>query len=47
MRPVMALTNWIVVPIRRILPPLGMVDFSPLVAWLVLSLLRSFVLSLL
>jgi len=47
MRPVMALTNWIVDPIRRILPPLGMIDFSPLVAWLVLSLLRSFVLSLL
>ena len=47
MRPVMALTNWIVEPIRRILPPLGMFDFSPLVAWLVLSLLRGFVLSLL
>jgi YggT family protein len=47
MRPVMALTNWIVDPVRRILPPLGMIDFSPLVAWLVLSLLRSFALSLL
>jgi len=47
MRPVMLLTDWIVEPIRRILPPLGMIDFSPLVAWLVLSLLRSFLLSLL
>jgi YggT family protein len=47
MRPVMALTDWIVGPIRRILPPLGMIDFSPLVAWLVLSLIRGFVLSLL
>jgi YggT family protein len=47
MRPVMALTDWIINPIRRILPPLGMIDFSPLVAWLVLSLARSFVLSLL
>ena len=47
MGPVIALTNWIVEPIRRILPPLGMFDFSPLVAWLVLSLLRGFVLSLL
>jgi YggT family protein len=47
MRPVMALTDWIINPIRRILPPLGMIDFSPLVAWLVLSLVRSFVLSLL
>jgi YggT family protein len=47
MRPVMALTSWLIEPIRRILPPLGMIDFSPLVAWLVLSLLRNFVLSLL
>jgi YggT family protein len=47
MRPVMALTDWLIEPIRRILPPLGMIDFSPLVAWLVLSLVRSFVLSLL
>lgn len=47
MRPVMLLTDWIILPIRRILPPLGMIDFSPLVAWLVLSLLRNFLLSLL
>jgi YggT family protein len=45
MRVVMLLTDWIVDPIRRILPPLGMIDFSPLVAWLVLSLARGFVLS--
>ncbi len=46
MRPVMALTNWLVEPIRRILPPFGMLDFSPLVAWLVLSVARGFILSL-
>jgi YggT family protein len=46
MRPVMILTDWIIDPIRRILPPFGMIDFSPLVAWLVLSLVRGFVLSL-
>ena len=46
MRPVMALTDWLIEPIRRILPPLGMIDFSPLVAWLALSLLRNFVLSM-
>jgi YggT family protein len=45
MRPVMALTDWIIDPIRRILPPLGMLDLSPLVAWLVLSLVRGFLLS--
>jgi YggT family protein len=46
MRPVMLLTDWIIDPIRRILPPFGMIDFSPLVAWLVLSVVRGFVLSM-
>ncbi len=45
MRPVMILTDWIIDPIRRLLPPLGMIDFSPLVAWLLLSVVRGFVLS--
>jgi YggT family protein len=45
MRLAMALTDWLIRPIRRILPPVGMLDFSPLVAWLVLSLARGFVLS--
>ena len=47
MRPVTLLTDWIIEPIRRVLPPFGMIDFSPLVAWLVLSLVREFILSLL
>lgn len=46
MRPVMILTDWIIDPVRRILPPFGMIDFSPLVAWLLLSVARGFVLSL-
>ena len=46
MRPVMLLTNWMIDPIRRILPPFGMIDFSPVVAWLVLSVVRGFVLSM-
>ena len=45
MRPVMLLTDWIIEPIRRVLPPFGMIDLSPLVAWLVLSIVRSFLLS--
>jgi YggT family protein len=45
MRLAMALTDWLLDPIRRILPPVGMIDFSPLVAWLVLSLVRGLVLS--
>ncbi|HKV73732.1 MAG TPA: YggT family protein [Gemmatimonadales bacterium] len=36
MRPVMALTNWLVDPLRRILPPFGMFDLSPLAAYVIL-----------
>jgi YggT family protein len=47
MRPFYALTNWLIDPIRRILPPFGMIDFSPMVAWLVLYVVRGFVMGLL
>jgi YggT family protein len=43
MRPAYALTSWLIDPIRRILPPMGMIDFSPMVAWLVLYVVRGFV----
>lgn len=32
-----ALTDWLIDPIRRLLPTVGMFDFSPLVAYFVLS----------
>lgn len=44
MRPAYVLTDWIVEPIRRLLPRTGAFDLSPLVAVLVLYLLKSFVL---
>ena len=47
MRPLVALTSWIIEPIRRILPPFGPFDFSPVIAWLVLYVLRGFVVGLL
>ena len=47
MRPLVFLSDWIVQPIRRILPPAGMIDFSPMVAWLVLWVARGFVLGML
>jgi len=47
MRPIVALTSWLIDPIRRVLPPFGMFDFSPMVAWLVLYVVRGFVLSML
>jgi YggT family protein len=46
MRPIIALTGWLIDPIRRIMPPFGMIDFSPMVAWLVLYVVRGFVLGL-
>ncbi|MDQ2671002.1 MAG: YggT family protein, partial [Gemmatimonadota bacterium] len=47
MRPVVLLTEWLLGPIRRRMPPLGMVDLSPLVAYFVLIVLRIVVTGLL
>lgn len=38
-----AATEWLLVPIRSILPPFGMFDLSPMVAYFLLSLVQSFV----
>jgi YggT family protein len=46
-RPAYILTDWIVGPIRRVVPPLGAVDLSPLVAMMVLSILRQILISML
>ena len=45
-RPVVLLTEWLIAPIRRFVPPVGAVDFSPMVAWLVLVLARLLLLGL-
>jgi YggT family protein len=47
MRPFVFLTDWLLEPLRRIVPPLGMFDISPMVAWLLLILARSLVMGLL
>jgi YggT family protein len=41
MRIVFALTNWIIEPLQKIIPPVGMLDFSVLVAYLMLSFAES------
>ena len=43
MRLVHGLTDWLVDPIRRVLPAIGMFDFSPLVAYFVLYLTEQLV----
>lgn len=35
------LTEWMLAPLRRIIPLIGMIDITPIVAWLLLSLLQS------
>jgi YggT family protein len=40
MRPVVLATEWLLAPLRRVLPALGPFDLSPLVAWFLLSVLR-------
>src|SRR6059036_2966003 len=46
-RPAYALTDWLVEPIRRVLPIAGGFDWSPLAAWLVLVVLKWVLLSIL
>ena len=44
MRPFVFLTEWLLAPLRRVVPPLGMLDITPLIAWFVLQLVRDWVL---
>jgi len=44
MRPFVVLTEWLLAPLRRIVPPVGMLDITPLVAWLLLQFARSWLL---
>jgi len=44
MRPCFVLTEWLLAPLRRVIPPLGMVDVTPVVAWFLLELARGYVL---
>ena len=47
MRPIVLATEWLLAPLRRILPAFGMLDFSPLVAWFLIQAVRAMVLPLL
>ena len=40
LRPVYAITDWIILPLRRVIPPIGMIDLSPFAALIALMLLR-------
>ena len=47
MKPFYWLTNWMIEPLRRVVPPFGPMDVTPIVAWLLLMVLRVVVFSLL
>ncbi len=40
-------TDWYLRPFRRVIPPLGMFDLSPIVAFIVLGIVQQLVVSLL
>ena len=44
MRPFVVLTEWLLAPLRRVVPPVGMFDLTPLIAWFLLQLARGWVL---
>ena len=46
LRPAYALTDWVVEPIRRVLPPTGGLDWSPLAAWLALWVMQRLLLTI-
>lgn len=47
MRGILGLTDWIISPLRRIIPPIGMIDLTPMVAFFLLIVARRFLLGLL
>lgn len=46
LRPTYLVTDWIVEPLRRFIPPIGIIDITPLAAWLLLQILLSIILRL-
>jgi YggT family protein len=36
------LTEWLLAPLRRVIPPFGMIDITPIVAYILLRVVQSF-----
>lgn len=41
------MTDWFLAPLRRVIPPMGQIDLTPLVAWFLLGLVQSALLTFL
>lgn len=39
MRPMYILTDWIIQPLRRVIPPIGMIDITPIVAFFLVQII--------
>ena len=35
------LTNWMIAPLQRVIPRIGMIDITPIVAWILLNVVQS------
>ena len=46
LRPAYSMTDWLVRPLRRVIPPVGMFDLTPLVAYIAVLLAEGLLLSL-
>jgi YggT family protein len=46
MRPFHSATDWMLRPLQRMIPPIGMIDVTPLVACVILALLKPFLVGL-
>ena len=44
MRLVYGLTSWLIDPLRKLIPPIGMIDITPMVAYFILYFVRSMLL---
>jgi YggT family protein len=47
MRVVYGLTEWLIEPLRKVVPPIGVIDITPMVAYFLLYLARSVVMGML
>ena len=44
LRPAYRITDWIVIPLQRFIPPIGIIDITPIVAWFLLQLVLGLIL---
>jgi len=47
MRPAYLLTDWAIQPLRKVVPPIGMIDITPLIAWFAIRFVLSWLMTIL